>query len=122
MRDPRTKPYRQRFAKLARKMLLELGAEPRPLAAYECIDGPAVDLHEMLLDTPGGTLFLNPYDSWIAARFVDPRHANRLVDCNPHSGKWNFHEWQSGKPDLAIAAIRGQLECLLRAQAKRNAA
>lgn len=112
------RPYRQppakqrkRFVRLARKMLAGLGATPRELHLWES-DGPAVDAREMLLETPAGTLTLTPYDGWVAGRFVDPRHARRFVDCNPYTGKW-IHYWAGGAPELALAAIDGQLRTLL---------
>ena len=110
-RSPYTTKRRARFIKLARAMLLQLGAEPRPLRFYEReVDGPAVDQAELVLDTPAGTLTLTPYDTWIAAIFSDPRHARRFVDCNPYSGKWNFHLWSRGEPDPAIDASRQAIE------------
>ena len=98
-----TKAQRKRFERQLREMLLGLGAR----TSERC--------YEMALDTPAGTLELQPYDDWLAGRFVDPEHARHFVDCNPYSGKWNFHEWQilGGEPAPALAAIYARIKTLL---------
>ena len=43
-----------------------------------------------VLDTVVGALRVMPQGDWIATRFEEPARAAKVVDCNPHSGKWNF--------------------------------
>jgi len=57
------------------------------------------------LQTPAGKLevFLHKWRPhrgffWVFQRFEEPERVARLVDCNPHSGKWNFDSvvmWES---------------------------
>ena len=48
--------------------------------------------YDYRIDTKGGPLNIHPYDDWVACCFVDPVKARTIVgDCNPYSGKWNFH-------------------------------
>lgn len=42
-------------------------------------------------ETIVGRLRITLYDDWIAGRFDDPDAAYAMVDCNPFSGKWNWH-------------------------------
>lgn len=65
----------------AEAYLASIGARPWP-------DG----FYAFVLPTTIGELWITPYDDWIACRWgnVDKARAAGL-DCNPYSGKWNFH-------------------------------
>ena len=43
------------------------------------------------LQTDAGVLRFHLFDDWIAGQFESPSIAKEFVDCNPYSGKWNFH-------------------------------
>jgi hypothetical protein len=60
--------------------LTSIGARPWPNGLYAYV-----------LDTIIGALWITPYDDWIACRWKDVEKARAVVDCNPCSGKWNFH-------------------------------
>ena len=47
----------------------------------------------------------------IFGRFKDPNRAKTAVDCNPYSGKWNFHEY---KPSDCFEEFKYQLERILK--------
>lgn len=60
----------------------------RGLAIIEAAGGKLHRDADYVINTKHGELHLTVYDDWVAGRFVDPRAP---VDCNPYSGKWNFH-------------------------------
>lgn len=54
---------------------------------------------EYTVETRAGPYVFHPwpilgsyYMMGIAGRFTDPIKARKVVDCNSHNGKWNFHE------------------------------
>ena len=102
------KSERQRFRRLARDLLMRLGAtrdnDPTwPEYVLETRAGPLrLRTGNLLLARGPGTVF---------ARFDNPNRAMLLVQCNPYSGKWNFHFF-SEKADAVDAAIR-QVEGML---------
>ena len=74
--------------------------------------------YDFEMDTPAGLLHLSVYGNWIATRFDDVALGRRFCDCNPFSGKWNFHFGFDGTvvsldPEKAIAHFGSQLERLL---------
>ncbi len=55
-------------------------------------------LYAWEVETLAGTYRIHDYGDWIAGRFEDPAEGKKLVDCNPYSGKWNFHTfWNQQK-------------------------
>ena len=85
------KKSRKKFIKTVTNYLLELGAVEEDFLAYT-----------LSLDTQLGKLhvFIDPAGarervSSIFTRFDDHERAKKVVDCNPYSGKWNFHEYSS---------------------------
>ena len=104
------KSERQRFRRLARDLLMRLGATRDNDPTWP----------EYVLDTRAGPLRLHIDDfehkhakgpGTVFARFDNPNRAMLLVQCNPYSGKWNFHFF-SEKADAVDAAIR-QVEGML---------
>lgn len=45
---------------------------------------------------------------FVHGRFDEPERAARLTDCNPYSGKWNFHN----DTDVDVAQMQGILRKL----------
>lgn len=43
------------------------------------------------IETAHGLLHVTFFRDWTATRFEDPKRAVDHLDCNPFSGKWNFH-------------------------------
>lgn len=79
-----------RFAEEATKVLDARGIA---VATKYPFDPKAVDSSfslEAVSMTKFGRLDIVVRD-WIHTRFELPKEASREVDCNPHSGKWNFH-------------------------------
>ena len=59
--------------------------------------------YEWRIDTHCGGLEIAVHDCWIATRFQDPPRAKPFaLGMNPHSGKWNFHEYPSQRKPLAV--------------------
>lgn len=44
-----------------------------------------------VLGTTLGLLWVSPQDDWVACRFEEPEKAREVYNCNPYSGKHNFH-------------------------------
>ena len=85
MRRTSTKRQRQageRFKQSVADYLASKGATTSRFYAFE-------------IETKAGTLFVSPYEDWIACRFENVEEAKRLLGnsarLNPYSGKWNFH-------------------------------
>ena len=49
----------------------------------------------------------------IFTHFEDPKRASKIVDCNPFSGKWNFHFDRETTADQAYEHFRSLLERLV---------
>lgn len=99
------KKLRQRFIASVTALLLELGAEP--------LD------YEFVLQTKAGRLTLHPTENMAAglgtvfSRFDNPQAARQLVNCNPFSGKWNFHFFSGWSVEAAIQDLAFQLNKVL---------
>lgn len=99
------KKQRQRFVTKVAAMLLDLGAEPRDF--------------EFALQTKVGLLKLHPSEDHVGGlgtiftRFDDPQAAKELVNCNPFSGKWNFHFFAGWSVEAAIEELACQLKTVL---------
>jgi hypothetical protein len=87
------KKERERFVKKATQLLLDLGAEQvgDDFTLQTKAGKLALHVTENMTDGPG-TVF---------GRFDDPKAARGIVDCNPHSGKWNHHFF-AGTVEAAI--------------------
>ena len=99
------KKDRERFVAKAKALLLDLGAE-------QSGDG-------FILQTKAGKLTLHPSKNetiglgTVFTRFDDPQAARQLVDCNPFSGKWNFHYFDGWTVETAIDDLSAQLRTVL---------
>jgi hypothetical protein len=105
----RTTPkQRQLFLTRAVKLLLDLGAQQ---------DGG--EMYRFALPTKAGLLRLHPDDhqteglGTVFSRFDDPQAARQLVDCNPHSGKWNHHYFGGWTLHAALTDLSTQLRRVL---------
>ena len=98
---------RERFVKSAKKLLLDLGAEQSERLAYEFAVQTKAGILRILVTenttTGPGTVF---------TRFDNPEAARELVDCNPHSGKWN-HFYFDETVDQAIGNLTFWLKQVL---------
>jgi hypothetical protein len=94
------KSERQRFLRKAAELLLSLGAKQSGSETYR-----------FTLETKAGLLHLHPDENQtggpgtVFTRFDDPTAARRLVDCNPFSGKWNFHYFDGWDVETAITDL-----------------
>ncbi len=101
------KKDRERFVKKATQLLLDLGATQDGNAAYL-----------FTLQTKAGRLRLHVTENTttgpgtVFTRFDDPKAARELVDCNEHSGKWNFHFFD-GTVEQAIESLSFWLKRVL---------
>jgi len=99
------KKQRQRFIARVAAMLLDMGAEPRD--------------YEFALQTKAGLLKLHPTENQVEglgtvfSRFEDPKAAKELVNCNPFSGKWNFHFFAGWSVESALEELAFQLRRIL---------
>ena len=101
MPSPNTKPSlkaRERFAEAVTKLLESLGVRPGRFCDYE-------------LDTPAGLLQISVHSNWVATRFDDVALGRAFTEscgrcCNPCSGKWNFHYFESLDPEVVVADLR----------------
>lgn len=80
----------------------------------------ATRYHPWSLQTKAGELGLTCYDDWVPTRFEEPERARKFVDCNPYSGKRNFHTfWSQQKqkdgptPQEFVDDIRRRLQAVL---------
>lgn len=102
-------PQEQFLAKM-RLRLLSIGAV-QDAQEQDCFN----------LDTKAGmlTLRLTPHGTdelgTVFGRFDDPSVAKQFTSCNPHSGKWNHHYFQSEKTtlDMALADLEKDLREIL---------
>ncbi len=103
---------RRAFIGRARTVILEVGATPFD-------DGFAPERRDTFeLTTKAGRLVLNLDKTCqhllgtVFARFDDEKAAKQLVDCNPFSGKWNFHYFDVTVDD-AIHNLESSLRSIL---------
>jgi len=97
---------RNKWAKRANDLIESLGAEP--------VD----DHYTWRLKTKAGMLSLrveaNPLRNHgpgtVFTRFDNPPDAKAVVDCNPHSGKWNHHYLAQWTGPQALADLKLLLE------------
>ena len=73
--------YEQEFQRLFLKLACTLKADR---LADRC-------LYRWRVNTSCGVMYLHCLDDWVACKFAEPEKAKHCVDCNPCSGKWNFH-------------------------------
>ena len=99
------KKDRERFVKQATQLLLDLGATEEEGYSFTLqTKAGLLRLHVTENKTSGpGTVF---------TRFDDPKAARKLVDCNPHSGKWNHHYFD-GTVESAIENLSFWLKKVL---------
>jgi hypothetical protein len=102
-KEMKTKRITKKMAK-ARQVFLDTLVE-----YFVGLGARAGRFYDMELDTPAGLLHVTVNDTWVATRFDDPKRARQFVDCNPYSGKWNFHvnegSAESLHPDVVIPYI-----------------
>ena len=78
---------------------------PMPIAIMEAGSG-----YEFAIQTKVGLLHLLVTENTttgpgtVFTRFDDPKAASAIVDCNPHSGKWN-HFYFEGTVEYAIESL-----------------
>jgi len=85
------------FAKKAKAVILKHGGQPDE-GSYEWV-----------LDTKYGPLHLSVDDDTVFTRFDFPKVAHPETDCNPFSGKWNFHYIQGWTVEQAVADLDDKL-------------
>jgi len=99
------KKQRQQFLAKVAALLLNLGAEPLDF--------------DFVLQTNAGPLRIHPSENLatglgtVFTRFDDPQAARQLVDCNPYSGKWNFHFFDGWNVESALEEVGYQLRKVL---------
>jgi hypothetical protein len=81
------------------------------------------DFYELVIDrTKCGPLYLHVSTSessalgFVAGRFLHPDRAVAVLGAdgvNKHSGKWNFHYWESTTVDYAVADFEWSLKRVL---------
>lgn len=100
-----SKKQRQQFITKITALLIELGAESTDF--------------DFTLKTKAGLLRLHPTENIVIGlgtvfgRFEDPQAARTLVECNPYSGKWNFHYFDGWCVESAILDFAYQLKKVL---------
>lgn len=78
--------------KIFAEYMTEIGATPG-----EVEQGILNVPYDWTLQTVAGPLSLKSSGDTIFTRFKNPTEAKRFVDCNPYSGKWNFHAFWGQK-------------------------
>jgi len=94
MKDNITKKNQEAFVEGVTKGLLEIGAVIQPT------NPNMFNNTEFKLDTIVGVLNITLYHSQtmmftVYSKFEDPNKAKEKFDCNPYSGKYNFHRSKS---------------------------
>ena len=95
----------ERFLASVVALLLSLGAQQ--------------DDDHFILQTKAGRLTFFPDISGrdelgtVFARFDDPKAARQLVECNPHSGKWNHHYFDGWTVETATDDFTARLRRVL---------
>lgn len=56
--------------------------------------------------SPLGPWRIMIYGDWVPTRFACPKTAKKFVDCNPFSGKYNFHLYGPGRESLESFVTR----------------
>jgi len=101
---------RHRWAKRANALIESLGAEPVDewypwrLKTKVGMLSLLVEAHETHHLGGPGTVF---------TRFDSPPDAKQVVNCNPHSGKWNHHYYQSWTGPNALANLEQLLRSII---------
>jgi hypothetical protein len=99
------KKQRELFVSKVNALLLSLGAQQQG--------------DEFIVQTKVGKLTLHPTENraeglgTVFTRFDDEKAARQLVDCNPFSGKWNFHFFGGWTVETAIENLSTQLQKVL---------
>lgn len=107
----RSKKDKQAFIRLAGAMFERLGARLMSELSHE--DQWAG--YEHFLVTKAGVLYLRIENDTsfalgtIFGRFSHPSLAKQFVDCNPYSGKWNFHFFADWTPESAVESVEHNL-------------
>ncbi len=105
MRTLTRKKQRELFLSKVVELLLHLGAQQEE--------------ERYTLQTRPGMLTLHPTANFgdglgtVFTRFDDPQAARQLVDCNPYSGKWNFHYFDGWTVEAAIHDLAARLRMVL---------
>ena len=119
-----TKKQREQFYRQAITLFEELSAEKQDLQL-----GVLASLYEWTLQTKVGILGLsihltnhNTLLGQVFGRFDDPNRAKMIVDCNPYSGKWNFHYFsaEDWTVESAIENLRYHLTSVLEKQVDKT--
>ena len=89
-KDNITAKQQEKFVAEVTAGLLEMGAVKQPKNEL------SFDNTEFKLETLAGTLLITLYRSQtflfsVYSRFEDPTKSKDKFNCNPHSGKYNFH-------------------------------
>lgn len=71
------------------------------LRAFGAVEQGPEEHHDFVLDTPAGALRISLHERWTHTKFREPARAARYTDCNPFTGKWNFH--YDGAPTVGDA-------------------
>lgn len=101
---PKTKKL-QKAEALADKALVALLQE---FGAQQNLDA----MYDYQIETPVGRLGCTVRNGELFCRFDDPDAAALVTDCNPYSGKWNFHYF--GKdPATVVEEVRRKFSKLL---------
>lgn len=107
-KDNITLKQQDEFVAGVTKGLLEMGAVKQPKNEL------SFDNTEFKLETIAGTLIITLYRSQkflftVYSRFEEPTRSKDKFNCNPHSGKYNFHR-SKGK---SLPTIKKVIECAL---------
>ena len=108
-----TKKVAEKFVEAVKQGLLEMGAELQPETRFN-----KDRLFEFKLDTIVGNMNISLYleqDNLfcVFARFDDVAKAKEKFNCNPFSGKCNFHKVYYGDLEECIDMALDHFECTL---------
>lgn len=104
-----TKANAKKFTNTICEKLKELGAVSL---------GKVFDSNEFSLDTIAGKMSItvreeHSYTYSVFCKFEEPQRAKEKFNCNPHSGKYNFHVGGDLNVDKAIELALMHVECTL---------
>lgn len=102
------------FQKLVVEFLVERGKRVEPFSEREVAYNVETRYGQLRVCffTPDQT-YGKDYFYSIYSRFADPAIAYKAVDCNPHSGKWNYLGDASQEPEEAAEDFFQHIELVL---------
>lgn len=107
-----TKKQRAEFRQKAEELIKKYGGESSlgHYSSYEWLMETRYGLLRLIVENEEVMGFARKYLGIVFTRFNKSPPPHLETDCNPYSGKWNFHFHDSHIVEQAIGVLEGQFE------------